>query len=66
MNLDARYTHKTRMKTLMIDLDETVQKCETMYEEENKLAKLGDAIAPNLKLSLTDLMTDPPTVRGNC
>ena len=29
----------------MIDLDETVQKCETMYEEENKLAKLGDSIA---------------------
>ena len=26
-------------------------------EEENKLAKLGDAIAPNLKLSITDPLT---------
>ena len=31
----------------------------------NKLAKLGDAIASDLKLSLTHC-TDPPTHRGNC
>ena len=34
----------------------------TILKEKNKLAKLGDAIASHLKLSITDPLTD----RGNC